>query len=147
MPIGGHTWERIINDLPRTILFSLIGSLIIYYAINELIERKIKDNFDAKKRIEIRKINCSKPFTNNCRVCGYENLNFPWGKNGISPSYQVCPCCGCQFGVNDITPYDIKKRREYWRENEYKWNNPLIKPVDWLLENQLKNIPEIGNIT
>ncbi len=48
MPIGGHTWERIINDLPRTILFSLFWNIIIYYAINQLIERQIKDVLVAK---------------------------------------------------------------------------------------------------
>ena len=145
MPIGGHTWERIIINLPRTILFSLFWSVIIYYAINQLIERQIKDILVAKKRIEIRETNCSKPYTHNCRVCGYDNFDYPWGKDGKSPTYLICPCCGCQFGVNDITPQDIKKIREYWMKNEYKWNNLLNKPVDWSLENQLENIPEIGN--
>ena len=32
-----------------------------------------------------------------CRVCGYINDEITWEK-GIYPTYNICPCCGVEFG-------------------------------------------------
>ena len=41
------------------------------------------------------------------RVCGYELAYFPWGENNDTPSYEICPCCGAEFGCDDYTPETI----------------------------------------
>ena len=35
-----------------------------------------------------------------CRVCGYINDEITWEK-GIYPTYNICPCCGVEFGYED----------------------------------------------
>lgn len=35
----------------------------------------------------------------NCRVCGYYIDDLPWGKDGNCPTYEICPCCGDEFGT------------------------------------------------
>ena len=47
-----------------------------------------------------------------CRVCGYK-LNFKiWGDDGHTPSYEMCPCCGVEFGNEDYTISSIHKYRK-----------------------------------
>ena len=43
-----------------------------------------------------------------CRVCGFlhdkdykDNDYFPWGKDGNTPTFDFCECCGTEFGYND----------------------------------------------
>ena len=37
-----------------------------------------------------------------CPVCGYIGLNEqPYDDNGC-PSYEICSCCGFEFGFDDI---------------------------------------------
>lgn len=33
-----------------------------------------------------------------CRVCGLYLGYQPWGEDGKTPSYEICPCCGVEFG-------------------------------------------------
>lgn len=51
----------------------------------------------------------------NCSVCGYNNLNFkPYYENGYA-SFQICPCCGFEFGYDDFP--DKEKAFVEWQEN------------------------------
>lgn len=111
---------------------------------NELIKREITATIKAKKRIEEREKYYSESNTHECRVCGYHNNDYPWGEDGNSPSYQICPCCGVQYGVKDITPEEIQNERKLWVKNKYKWFDSNLKPSGWSSEEQLKNIPKIG---
>jgi hypothetical protein len=99
---------------------------------------------EAEKRIENRQQYFSPPLHQGCRVCGYRNKDYPWGEDGKSPSYQICPCCGVQYGVKDITPEEIQNERKLWVKNKYKWFDSNLKPAGWSSEEQLKNIPKIG---
>jgi hypothetical protein len=35
----------------------------------------------------------------------------------------------------------IRQRRKNWLDSGAKWFDPKVKPTDWELERQLKNIP------
>lgn len=50
-----------------------------------------------------------------CPVCGLQ-LDFkPW--NGDSPSDEICPQCGMQFGYYDVGPGDRREYYEQWRDS------------------------------
>ena len=33
-----------------------------------------------------------------CRICGYRLGFEPWGDDEKTPTYEICPCCGVEFG-------------------------------------------------
>ena len=77
-----------------------------------------------------------------CRVCGYELSEPPWGEDGQSPSWDICPCCGTEFGYNDCTLASVQKNRGEWILNGKKWFDKTKKPEDWNFDAQQANIPE-----
>lgn len=93
------------------------------------------DSLSTKKRTFIN--------DKKCRVCGYELAYFPWGENNDTPSYEICPCCGAEFGCDDYTPEAIKVYREKWIKSGAKWFNPNMMPTNWSLEKQLYNYKKI----
>ena len=66
----------------------------------------------------------------------------PWGEDGKNPNHVICSCCGAEFGYEDFTLEGIRDHRNQWLENGAKWFSPKEKPENWLLEDQMKNIPE-----
>lgn len=78
----------------------------------------------------------------NCRVCGLYIKDFPWGKDGDCPTYEICPCCGVEFGNEDYTLSSIRIYRKNWISNGGKWFSTKEKPNNWNLENQLQHIPK-----
>lgn len=78
----------------------------------------------------------------NCRVCGFYMEDLPWGDDGNCPSYEICPCCGVEFGNEDYTIESTKKYREDWIKGGASWFEKKGKPENWNLEVQLKNIPD-----
>jgi hypothetical protein len=78
-----------------------------------------------------------------CRVCGFEHETPTW-EYGDSPSYDICHCCGVEFGYSDFTVLAVKNFRKKWIENGAKWSgNISFKPNNWNVESQMKNIDEI----
>ena len=79
-----------------------------------------------------------------CRVCGlFQGEDHPpWGGNGECPSFDICVCCGTEFGYDDCFLDDVKRIREKWLKEGAKWRWPKEKPENWSLEEQMKNIPE-----
>ena len=50
-----------------------------------------------------------------CHICGYTELNEgSWGEDGNSPSFDICPCCGVEFGYEDCFEIEINKYRVNW---------------------------------
>lgn len=86
----------------------------------------------------MRKDNCS----HYCRVCGLYNEDPPWEFDGACPTFNICDCCGTEFGYHDFTLSGIRRQRSIWLKNPYQWDTPSAQPDDWSLEEQLKNIPE-----
>lgn len=75
-----------------------------------------------------------------CRVCGYKLSFSPWGSDNNTPTFEICPCCGAEFGCDDYTPQSIMAYRENWIKSGSKWFDPAKKPDNWSLEKQLHNI-------
>lgn len=76
----------------------------------------------------------------NCRICGLFQEEQPWGKDGESPTYNICPCCGVEFGNEDYTIKSVHEYRKLWLEKGAVWFSIKEKPINWLLEEQLKDI-------
>ena len=80
---------------------------------------------------------------NNCRVCGLKQEEPPWGGDGRSPTYDICDCCGVEFGYGDTTVSNCIAIRDYWiKEQNMSWRQPSQKPREWLWEIQKWQIPD-----
>jgi hypothetical protein len=79
---------------------------------------------------------------NCCLSCGYKPKYYPWGEDGQSPSMEICPCCGVQFGNEDKTLESLKTYRSKWISNGAKWFSKEDKPEGWDMDAQMKKIPE-----
>jgi hypothetical protein len=75
-------------------------------------------------------------------VCGLYTDNQPWGEDGNCPTYEICSCCGVEFGNEDYTIESVKNYRGEWINKGSVWFDPEEKPKDWNLEKQLKNVPK-----
>lgn len=77
-----------------------------------------------------------------CLVCGFPHLQeAPRSKSG-GGSYEICPSCGFQFGVDDedrgTTVVEWRKR---WIKGGKKWaSRGLPKPRDWDPGAQLRRL-------
>ncbi|MBJ8504312.1 hypothetical protein I6M96_04750 [Acinetobacter seifertii] len=76
-----------------------------------------------------------------CRVCGLIQGEEPWGENGGNPNFDICDCCGTEFGYQDCTKESVKANRKRWLEGGANWWVLKEKPKDWDIEKQLQNIP------
>ena len=83
----------------------------------------------------------NKNYKKNCRVCGYEYDEPPWGIDDKTPLFEICPCCGNQFGYNDCNIEAIRKYRSEWIINGANWFNSKFQNVGWNLFSQLKQVP------
>jgi hypothetical protein len=76
----------------------------------------------------------------SCPACCYAALTeAPRSKSG-GASYEICPCCGFQSGVDDddrhITPGQWRKQ---WIQAGMKWTSKSISsPPAWNAATQLK---------
>ena len=76
-----------------------------------------------------------------CPVCGFDGLKEPpYGESNI-PSYEICPCCGFEFG------FDVADGREAfavfrnrWLANGAPWFLAKVKREKWVVEKQLGNL-------
>lgn len=78
----------------------------------------------------------------SCPVCGYPDLQeAPRSRSG-GGSYEICPCCGFQFGVDDddrgVTP---EKHRAQWIQGGMVWFSRSIPPPrGWDPRSQLRRL-------
>lgn len=99
-----------------------------------------------------------------CPCCGFDGLTCPpyremkdvtaAATNKVTPpyamaygmpSYDVCDCCGFEFGNDDepggtAAPNSFESYRREWIANGCDWFCPESKPVGWSLERQLRNL-------
>lgn len=80
--------------------------------------------------------------THYCRVCGLYIDNKPWGDDGYTPSFEICPCCGAEFGYDDYNVQLLKEYRRKWIDGGYKWTLPEEKSLNWNVKEQIENISE-----
>lgn len=82
-----------------------------------------------------------------CPACGTD-LDFePW--RGRSPSYEICPCCGIQFGLDDFIPGEATERWRFHAEWRQRWIRGGMQrwstdeqPPDWDPREQLKRVSD-----
>ena len=77
----------------------------------------------------------------HCYVCGAPTEDPPWGKDGFCPTYEICACCGCEFGYEDSTQIGIERYRKNWLQSGGVWKEPKYKPAGLGLEEQIRMIP------
>ena len=74
-----------------------------------------------------------------CPVCGYNNLDEAPYDNFGCPSYEICPCCGVEFGYDD-SGKSHELLRDNWIRNGFKWFSKYNKPPKgWSPVKQLKD--------
>lgn len=86
-----------------------------------------------------------------CRVCGLYIDDKPWGDDNKTPTHDICPCCGVEFGNEDFCLASLKEYRKQWIEKGAKWwdeenptNSPhTTKPFNWKVEEQMTHIPKL----
>ena len=72
-----------------------------------------------------------------CPVCGYVGLLEPaWADD--SPSYEICPCCGIEFGYDDSSTTQEGRRTRHrelradWIAAGYPWwSTEQDPPTGW----------------
>ena len=76
-----------------------------------------------------------------CPVCGYDGLTEPPYDREGNPSYEICSCCGFEFGYDDQSQGDtFSVYRKKWLAEGAKWFSPEKKPENWSLKAQLRRI-------
>ena len=82
-------------------------------------------------------------YRNHCRVCGLDQGEPIWGEDGLSPTFDICSCCGVEFGYGDHSADNCREIRKHWLEAESGcWRSPQHKPTAWSWEDQRMRIPE-----
>ena len=72
-----------------------------------------------------------------CRVCGLRQPIAPWGKDDKTPTFEICDCCGVEFGYEDATPEAISRYRSVWVAKGFEWFNKKRRPKGWSVAEQL----------
>ncbi len=78
---------------------------------------------------------------NICPICFFDGLYEPPYNSRGSGSYEICPCCGFQFGYDDYPDKEkqIKEWRQRWVLSGYPWFSPRRNPpAGWTPTEQLK---------
>lgn len=78
-----------------------------------------------------------------CCICGYRLKFKICGEDGKSPPYEICPCCGVEFGNEDYTLTPILEYRKKWSESGCNWFLAENKLLDWSYKAQLENVPKV----
>ena len=79
-----------------------------------------------------------------CPVCGFDDLDSaPYDNNG-NPSYEICSCCGFEFGFHDSSEHmTFEKYREEWMLRGFPFEFKPDIPNIWneeIMRKQLLNI-------
>jgi hypothetical protein len=76
-----------------------------------------------------------------CHICGCELAEPPWGDTGTDPTWNICSCCGCEFGYHDCQLSGVLRHRHKWLATGGQWSDPEQRPPGWSLEDQLRFLP------
>jgi hypothetical protein len=84
-----------------------------------------------------------------CLVCGYNKLiDPPYNRDGYA-SYEICPCCGFQYGYDDhgnrykhnsVVQNIIDIWRSNWIRSGCLWFSSREKPAEWNPKKQLEKL-------
>lgn len=76
-----------------------------------------------------------------CPICGFSELHEPPYDDDDCPSFEICPCCGSEFGYDDAAP-SLEKRSQKWYVLREKW---VSEGMSWYSDNRMP--PEDWNPT
>jgi predicted RNA-binding Zn-ribbon protein involved in translation (DUF1610 family) len=75
---------------------------------------------------------------NVCPVCGFTGLAEPAYDEHRSASFEICPCCGTEFGNDDATRSHADLRAA-WLAGGARWySRAVAPPPDWRAMDQLR---------
>ena len=73
-----------------------------------------------------------------CPVCGYDGLETaPYSETG-GVSYEICPSCGVEFGVDDYEQSHVFLRQKWLESGAQWWSSYYSPPPGWDAYEQLK---------
>jgi hypothetical protein len=72
-----------------------------------------------------------------CPVCGYPELDEPHTDLIGEPTYAICPCCGTQFGADDLVLDHAALRRAWIADGAHWWSEAKAAPSGWSAAEQL----------
>ena len=58
----------------------------------------------------------------------------------LGPSFDICPCCGCEFGYHDARPEGAEKHRRRSISEGARFFDKEFRPLGWDLREQLRGI-------
>ena len=73
-----------------------------------------------------------------CPVCGFAGLVEPPVDPTGSPTYSICPCCGTQFGADDLDKPHAELRKEWVQAGSEWWSQNEPAPEGWDANTQLQ---------
>ena len=116
--------------------------ILLYWSVLSFVPSMMVGALSAVFRLISQKEVDKRDAGNNfCPVRGYPLGNYnPWGDDGKTPTFDICPCCGVEWGNEDYTTESRTEYRNKWLADGAKWFEPQKKPVNWNLEEQLKDI-------
>ncbi|MEW9702966.1 hypothetical protein [Paenibacillus sp. SI8] len=82
-----------------------------------------------------------------CLVCNYRDLEDPpYDTRGFG-SFEICICCGFQYGFHDDgnnkNPQVLEVWRKKWVEKGYKWHSSYrLPPSNWDAKKQLNGLSD-----
>jgi hypothetical protein len=77
--------------------------------------------------------------SNTCPVCGYPSLDEAAYDEFGCASYNICPCCGTEFGYDDSSTAHAELRKRWGDVGMPWWSKRQSAPADWNPIDQLKN--------
>lgn len=78
---------------------------------------------------------------NNCRACGYDWGEPPWGASGQEPTYWICPCCQVEAGYEDGDAESSRRYRAEWLARGAPWTDESTPHDGLSTEERLTHVP------
>ncbi|MAZ31723.1 MAG: hypothetical protein CMO06_01005 [Thalassospira sp.] len=66
-----------------------------------------------------------------CPICAYDDLSAPPYDQHNCPSYEICPCCGNEFGYDDASLSHEDLRIKWISEGMHWWSTTQPAPKQW----------------
>jgi len=84
---------------------------------------------------------------NICPICGYTRLQMsPYDEHGY-PSYEICDCCGFEYGFDDDSEgYSFENYREKWINEGFKFSNDKMQPETWNRQTMIKQLENVNKV-
>jgi hypothetical protein len=73
-----------------------------------------------------------------CPVCGFDGLRAPPYHPPGCASFEICPCCGTQFGYDDTGRTHAELRRSWVEAGAGWWSDATRPPAGWSGREQLR---------